>query len=107
MILTLPKGPKPRDPSSMMRSYLIFLLTRPTIGITEWANELHRFPLYAILNGFEPGDIPSVGTFYDFFDHLSNSEHSNRKPSIKHKLKRKKKKRKSIKKGKKLNLINR
>ncbi len=28
------KGPHPRDPSAMMRSYLIFLLTRPTIGIT-------------------------------------------------------------------------
>jgi hypothetical protein len=61
------KGPAPRDPASMLRSYLLFLLTNPTIGITEWVNELYRVPLYAIISGFEPSDIPGVGTFYDFF----------------------------------------
>ncbi len=30
-----PKGPKPRDPASMLRSFLLFLMTKPEIGITE------------------------------------------------------------------------
>lgn len=95
------KGPKPRDPSSMMRSYLIFLIQRPGLGITEWVEELHRVKLYAILSGFEPDDIPGVGTFYDFFDRLWNSEESNKKSKIKQKIKRKKKKKKKYKKGEK------
>ncbi|MBS4025958.1 MAG: hypothetical protein KGZ96_09835 [Clostridia bacterium] len=28
-------GPEPRDPASMLRSFLVFLFTNPTIGITE------------------------------------------------------------------------
>ena len=64
------KGPEPRDPASMLRSYLLFLMTMPEIGITEWVNELIRVPYYAIISGFEPGDIPGVGTFYDFFKRL-------------------------------------
>ena len=64
------KGPQPRDPASMLRSYLLFLMTKPEIGITEWINEMQRIPYYAILSGFEPGDFPGVGTFYDFFKRL-------------------------------------
>lgn len=40
-------------------------MTNPEIGITEWVNQMKRVPYYAILSGFEPGDIPGVGTFYD------------------------------------------
>jgi len=65
-----PRGPAPRDPASMLRSFLLLLLTRPQTGITAWANELRRVPLFAILSGFEPGDVPGVGTFYDFFARL-------------------------------------
>jgi hypothetical protein len=36
------RGPKPRDPSSMLRSYLLNLLSRPELSITEWVDELHR-----------------------------------------------------------------
>lgn len=61
------KGSTPRNPASMLRFYLLFLLTNPTIGITKWVDELHRVPLYAILSSFEPRDISDVGTFYDFF----------------------------------------
>ena len=61
------KGPAPRDPASMFRSYLLFLFTNPTIGITKWVDQLYRIPLYAILSGFEPGDIPGVGTFMTSF----------------------------------------
>lgn len=94
------KGPAPRDSASMFRSYLLFLLTNPTIGITKWVDELYRVPLYAILSGFEPGDIPGVGTFYDFFQRLWGQDNKNNiKDKIK--LKRKKKKKKKLKKGEK------
>ncbi len=93
------KGPAPRDPASMLRSYLLFLLTNPTIGITKWVDQMHRVPLYAILSGFEPGDIPGVGTFYDFFQRLWGYDQNNVKPQMKRKRKKKKKK---LKKGEKL-----
>ncbi len=94
------KGPLPRDPASMLRSYLLFLFTNPTIGITKWVDELYRVPLYAILSGFEPGDIPGVGTFYDFFARLWGLDFDNVKP--KSKRKRKATKKKKPKKGEKL-----
>lgn len=93
------KGPVPRDPASMLRSYLLLLLTHPTMGVTKWVDQLHRVPLYAILSGFEPGDIPGVGTFYDFFGRLWGYEAKNIKPSLK--PKRAKKKKLKLKKGEK------
>ena len=93
------KGPAPRNPASMLRSYLLLLLTNPTIGITKWVDQLHRVPLYAILSGFEPGDIPGVGTFYDFFERLWGYDAKNVKPCLK--LKRPKKKKVKLKKGEK------
>lgn len=39
-------------------------------------------PLYAILSGFEVGNTPGVGTFYDFFNRLWNSEDNNLSPKI-------------------------
>jgi hypothetical protein len=64
------RGPEPRDPACMLRSLLLFVMTNPTMGITEWINEMKRTPLYAILSGFEVGDVPGVGTFYDFSKRL-------------------------------------
>src|SRR5699024_5128094 len=64
------RGPVPQDPASMMRSYLLLILTNPTMSVTKWVDELKRVPLYAILSGFEPGNIPGIGTFYDFFARL-------------------------------------
>lgn len=94
------KGPAPRDPASMLRSYLLFLLTNPTIGITKWVDQMHRVPLYAILSGFEPKDIPGVGTFYDFFERLWGSNQANVKPH--QQPKRKKKNKKKPRKGEKV-----
>lgn len=91
------RGPLPRDPASMLRSYLLMVLTNPTIGITEWVNELYRTPLYAILSGFEPGDVPGIGTFYDFFDRLWAKE----KKNVTRKRKSKKSRKRKPKKGKK------
>ena len=58
-------GPAPRTPSCMQRSYLLSIEFKVT-SITEWAAQLKINPLYAILSGFEVGNTPGVGTFYDF-----------------------------------------
>lgn len=100
------QGSEPRSPDSMMRSYLLFLSVDPTIGITKWIDQLRRVPLYAIISGFEPGNTPGVGTFYDFFKRLWNSDNINKKSKLKLKLKRKKKKKKKLKKGEKAPLNN-
>ena len=39
-------------------------------------------PLYAILSGFEVGNTPGIGTFYDFFNRLWDSEDKNLSPQI-------------------------
>jgi len=88
------KGPVPRDPASMLRSYLLFLLTSPEIGITKWVDRMYSIPLYAILSGFEPGDIPGVGTFYDFLSRFWSAKGNNIKPA-------KRPKKRKPKKGKK------
>ncbi|MDT3704689.1 MAG: hypothetical protein ROZ36_17150, partial [Thermincola sp.] len=88
------RGPAPRDPSSMLRSFLLFLLIKPEIGITAWVDELHRVPLYAILSGFKPGDVPGVGTFYDFFARFWTASEKSFKP-------RKQRRKRKPKKGKK------
>ena len=61
-------GPKPRTPSCMQRSYLLSI---------DFKVHLKINPLYAILSGFEFGDTPGVGTFYDFLSRLWDSEDSN------------------------------
>ena len=69
-------GPPPRLPSCMLRSYLLALKLKVT-SITQWCRMLRETPLYAILSGFSFGDTPGIGTFYDFFSRLwqSNSDH--------------------------------
>src|SRR5690625_2153 len=70
-------GPPPRDPACMLRCYLLLILTNPTMSITQWVNELYKVPLYAILSGFEPNDVPGVGTFYDCFERVWGSDKQN------------------------------
>ena len=74
-------GPKPRTPSCMHRSYLLSLDFKVT-SLTEWAAQLKINPLYAILSGFEFGDTPGVGTFYDFLNRLWDSDEDNMTPHI-------------------------
>ena len=83
-------GPAPRTPSSMQRSYLLSIDFKVT-SITEWAAQLKINPLYAILSGFEPGNTPGVGTFYDFINRLWDSDDDHMSPHI-HPLKTKVKK---------------
>ena len=78
-------GPAPRNPSCMQRSYLLSIDFKVT-SVTEWAAQLKINPLYAIVSGFEVGDTPGVGTFYDFFSRLWDSENKNLNPHL-HKLK--------------------
>lgn len=83
-------GPAPRTPSSIQRSYLLSIDFKVT-SITEWTAQLKINPLYAILSGFEPGNTPGVGTFYDFINRLWNSDDDHMSPHI-HPLKIKVKK---------------
>lgn len=54
-----------------MRSYVAMVLcgiASPTKWVTDYLHDKSGF--YAILSGFEPGDVPSVGCFYGFVDRL-------------------------------------
>ena len=86
------QGPEPRDPASIFRSYLVLLMTNPTMGITEWINEMKRTPIYTILSGFDFDDLPGVGTFYDFFKRLWPAVDKHLKPEKQRKRKGKTKK---------------
>ena len=83
-------GPKPRTPSCMQHSYLLSIDFKIS-SVTDWTAQLKINPLYAILSGFEFGDTPGVGTFYDFFDRLWNHDENHLSPHI-HPLKVKVKK---------------
>lgn len=86
------RGPEARDPASLLRSYLILLMTNPEMGVTEWVNEMKRTQIYAILSGFDFDAIPGVGTFYDFFDRLWPAVDKHLKPKKQRKRKGKTKK---------------
>lgn len=74
----------------MQRSYLLSLDFKVT-SLTDWAARLKINPLFAILSGFEFGDTPGVGTFYDFLSRLWDADDSHLSPHI-HPLKAKVKK---------------
>lgn len=65
----------------MHRSYLPSLNFKVT-SLTEWTVQLKINLLYAILIGFEFGDTPGVGTFYDFEDRLGDFDADNLTPHI-------------------------
>lgn len=72
----------------MHRSYLLSIDFKVD-SITDWAAQLKLNPLYAILSGFEFGNTPGVGTFYDFFNRLWDLDSDNLSPHI-HPVKKKK-----------------
>ncbi len=80
-------GPAPRDPVSMLRSYLLSIKLKIT-SITDWVSRLKECPLYAIISGFYPDDVPGIGTFYDFFRHIWNSEQKHLSVQLRHKKKK-------------------
>lgn len=69
-------GPQPRLPSCMLRSYLLSIKFKVS-SITKWVAMLKENPLYSILSGFTFGDTPGIGTFYDFFSRIWNSDSNN------------------------------
>ena len=75
-------GPIPRPPSCMLRSMLLALKFKIT-SVTAWVKSLQVTPMYAILSGFDPNDVPGVGTFYDFMDRLWDLPTNNYSPHIK------------------------
>ena len=72
----------------MQRSHLLSIDFK-VHSLTDWAAQLKINPLYAILSGFQFGDTPGVGTFYDFLDRLWDSDSDNLSPHI-HPIKKKK-----------------
>ena len=72
-------GSKPRLPSCMLRSYLLSIKLKVT-SITIWTTMLKEFPLYAIISGFPIDETPGVGSFYDFFSRLWDSDSNNLSP---------------------------
>ena len=85
------QGAQPRQPSSMLRSLLLMIMMN-VVSITHWVETLHTSPFFAILSGFQPWDIPGVGTFYDFIDRLWNlatpNFSSHYKPPVRKKVKK-------------------
>jgi len=64
-------------------------------SIDEWVTFLRSFPCLAIISGFTPGDIPGVGTFYDFFNRLYLMDKEKSRTKGKTRFKRKPKKKRS------------
>jgi hypothetical protein len=85
-----PRGSIPRDPTAMLRSLLLMKQTAEH-SITTWVQSLKNSDVYAILSGFEPDDVPGVGTFYDFINRIalidkdSENEKRKRPPDFKRK----------------------
>ena len=75
-------GPAPRPASCMLRSLLLAIICKVT-SITQWVDILRTQPLYAVISGFEPNDVPRVGTFYDFINRLWKLDTNNISSHIK------------------------
>lgn len=77
------QGPLARNPADMIRSYLLSIKLGVT-SITTWVSMLKECPLYAVISGFYPNNLPGVGTFYDFFNRLWCSDSDNFSPSLRY-----------------------
>jgi len=53
----------------MLRSCLAMMLCGET-SFDKWVKLMRDEPFYALLSGFDPSDVPGVGTFYDYQDRL-------------------------------------
>ena len=87
------KGRCATDPVNLFRSLLLMEL-RHVLSVDQWVNDLRTQPILAILSGFEPGNTPGVGTFYDFQNRLWSGVNA-------HLSKKVRKPRRKPKKGKK------
>lgn len=64
-----PRGRKPRDPVCVLRSLILMVMFKEK-SITQWVEKLRSDEIICILAGWEFGDSPGVGTFYDFLKRL-------------------------------------
>ena len=60
-----------RDPPSMLRALILMLLLGYS-SITKWVKRTKQEAFIAVLIGFEPGDVPGVGTYYGFMARIVN-----------------------------------
>lgn len=58
-----------RHPVCMLRSCLAMMLCGIT-NFDDWVALMRDDPFHALISGFDPQDLPGVGTFYDFQDRL-------------------------------------
>ena len=66
---SLNRGTPARCPVDMFRSLLLMEILHER-SIDNWVKTMRTTPIFAILSGFTLGDIPGVGTFYDFISRL-------------------------------------
>ena len=69
-------GPAPRLPSDMLRSVMLSIEFKIT-SVTAWVADMKENHLHALISGFNVGDTPGIGTFYDFFSRLWFSDKNN------------------------------
>ena len=74
--------PAPCPASCMLRSLLLSVICKVT-SITKWLDILRTQPLYSAISGFEPDDVPGVGTFYYFITRLWKLDTNNISSHIK------------------------
>jgi len=94
-----PRGQKPWDPICLFRTY--WLMCQYSNGsISQWVKTLKN-PFWAIASGFTPGDIPGVGTLYDFEKRLLDFDMGQRKKRLQKKHTFNRKPAKKLKKNQK------
>jgi hypothetical protein len=70
-----------RDCVCMLRFLLLMTLFK-VASITQWIKQVRSVPFLAVLAGFVPGDIPGVGTCYDFMRRIINGPYQKPCPHI-------------------------
>lgn len=63
------QGRPARSPVCMLRSCLAMMACGET-SFDEWVALMRDDPFHALISGFDPEDVPGVGTFYDFQNRL-------------------------------------
>lgn len=56
-------------PEDLFRSLLAMILCG-VFSVDDWVDKMRSQPFYAVVSGFDPEDVPAVGTFYLFMDRL-------------------------------------
>jgi len=62
-------GAPAKAPEDMLRSLLAMVLCG-VFSIDVWVDTMRSHPFYAVISGFDPQDVPAVGTFHLFMDRI-------------------------------------